>query len=169
MKTHVVTGNEAFNEAMLKEPPSAWSKAQLFVYAFSIVGFFCSTMNGYDGSLINNLLQNSWFKAKYNIQNDGLWAGIVSSMYQIGGVVALPFVGPSIDGFGRRIGMLIGALLIIVGTIIQGTSNSMGQFMGGRFLLGFGVSIAASAGPMYVVEINHPAFRGVVGGKYLFQ
>ncbi|KAH8734635.1 general substrate transporter [Ilyonectria robusta] len=166
VKTHVVTGNEAFNEAMLKEPPNAWSKAQLFVYAFSVVGFFCSTMNGYDGSLINNLLQNKWFKETYNIENDGLWAGIVSSMYQIGGVVALPFVGPSIDGFGRRVGMLIGALIIIVGTIIQGTSNSMGQFMGGRFLLGFGVSIAASAGPMYVVEINHPAFRGVVGAMY---
>lgn len=38
--------------------------------------------------------------------------------------------------------------------------------MGGRFLLGFGVSIAASAGPMYVVEINHPAYRGVVGAMY---
>ncbi|KAH7155677.1 general substrate transporter [Dactylonectria estremocensis] len=151
---------------MLKEPPSAWSKAQLLVYAFSIVGFFCSTMNGYDGSLINNLLQNTAFREKYHVENDGLWAGIVSSMYQIGGVVALPFVGPSIDGFGRRIGMLIGALIIIVGTIIQGTSNSQGQFMGGRFLLGFGVSIAASAGPMYVVEINHPAFRGVVGAMY---
>jgi sugar porter (SP) family MFS transporter len=38
--------------------------------------------------------------------------------------------------------------------------------MGGRFLLGFGVSIAASAGPMYVIEINHPAYRGVVGAMY---
>jgi len=59
--------------------------------------------------------------------------------------------------------MMIGALLIIIGTIIQGTSHEAGQFMGGRFLLGFGVSIAAAAGPMYVVEINHPAYRGVVG------
>lgn len=159
-----MAGNEAFNEAMLKEPPNAWSKQMILIYLFSLIGFFCSTMNGYDGSLINNLLQNKWFKEKYVVENDGLWAGIVSSMYQIGGIVALPFVGPSIDGFGRRIGMFIGAGTIIIGTIIQGTSNGMGQFMGGRFLLGFGVSIAASAGPMYVVEINHPAFRGVVGG-----
>lgn len=87
-------------------------------------------------------------------------------MYQIGGVVALPFVGPAIDGWGRRIGMIIGAGLIVLGTIIQGTSQGASAFMGGRFLLGFGVSIAASAGPMYVVEINHPAFRGVVGAMY---
>lgn len=87
-------------------------------------------------------------------------------MYQIGGVVALPFVGPALDTWGRRVGMLIGATCIILGTIIQGTAHNVGQFMGGRFLLGFGVSIAASAGPMYVVEINHPAYRGTVGAMY---
>ncbi|KAL7947770.1 general substrate transporter [Trichoderma barbatum] len=166
IQTKVVSGHTAFEEAMLKEPPRAWTKAQIMIYSFSIIAFFCSTMNGYDGSLINNLLQNPWFNEKYTVENKGIWAGIVSSMYQIGGVVALPFVGPAIDGFGRRVGMLIGAGLIVIGTIIQGLSNAQGQFMGGRFLLGFGVSIAAAAGPMYVVEINHPAYRGRVGAMY---
>jgi sugar porter (SP) family MFS transporter len=166
VETVVVRGNEAYNEALLKEPPSAWTKAQIFLYAFSIVGFFCSTMNGYDGSLINNLLQNPYFKEAYNVDSSGVWTGIVSSMYQIGGVVALPFVGPAIDTWGRRYGMFIGAMTIVLGTIIQGVSHSRGQFMGGRFLLGFGVSIAAAAGPMYVVEINHPAYRGRVGAMY---
>jgi sugar porter (SP) family MFS transporter len=151
---------------MTKEPPSAWTKAQIMIYAFSVIGFFCSTMNGYDGSLINNLLQNKAFKEYYGVQSSGIWAGIVSSMYQIGGVVALPFVGPAIDTWGRRVGMVIGAGLVILGTIIQGTSHASQAFMGGRFLLGFGVSIAAAAGPMYVVEINHPAFRGTVGAMY---
>ncbi|KAL7963105.1 general substrate transporter [Trichoderma compactum] len=166
LQTKVVSGHTAFQEAMMKEPPRAWTTAQLLIYSFSIVAFFCSTMNGYDGSLINNLLQNPWFQAKYTSGNDGIWAGIVSSMYQIGGVVALPFVGPAIDGFGRRVGMLLGAGFIVIGTIVQGVSHSQGQFMGGRFLLGFGVSIAAAAGPMYVVEINHPAYRGRVGAMY---
>lgn len=123
-------------------------------------------MNGYDGSLINNLLMNPAFRDKYNVENDGIWAGIVSSMYQIGGVSALPFVGPGVDTWGRRVGMFLGGAIVIIGTIIQGTSNTAGPFMGGRFLLGFGVSIAAAAGPMYVVEINHPAYRGVVGAFY---
>lgn len=60
--------------------------------------------------------------------------------------------------------MFIGSFLIMMGTIITGTTinnASIGQFMGGRFLLGFGVSIVSSAGPIYVVEISHPAFRGV--------
>ncbi|KAH7231516.1 general substrate transporter [Fusarium solani] len=166
IETKVVGGHEAFQKAMIQDPPYAWSRGQLFIYLFSLVGFLCSTMNGYDGSLINNLLQNPWFREKYGVDNSGIWAGIVSSMYQIGGVVALPFVGPVIDGFGRRWGMFSGAALIVVGTVIQGLSHNAGGFMGGRFLLGFGVSIAASAGPMYVVELNHPAYRGRVGAMY---
>lgn len=167
IETKIVKGNEAYNEAMIKEPPSAWTRGQIMVYMFSLVGFFCSTCNGYDGSLINNLLQNPWFQEQYGVEEDGIWAGIVSSMYQIGGIVALPFVGPVLDGYGRRIGMGSGALIIIIGTIVQGVSNEAGQFMGGRFLLGFGVSLVASAGPMYVIEINHPAYRGVLGGMSL--
>lgn len=90
-------------------------------------------------------------------------------MYQIGNVVAIPFIGPAIDTWGRRAGMFIGAATIVIGVIVQAcciNTASVDQFMGGRFLLGFGVGIMAAAGPTYVVEIAHPAYRGVVGGLY---
>lgn len=86
-------------------------------------------------------------------------------MYQIGAVVALPFAGPCIDGLGRRLGMVTGALLIVVGTIINGLTSENGsndQLKGGRFVLGFGVTIISAAGPIYVVETAHPAFRSVI-------
>jgi MFS family permease len=161
----IVKGNEAFNEAMLKEPPRPFTWRTFQLYSACFIGFFCATMNGYDGSLINNLLENDWFLSYYNGADDGIWAGIVTSMYQIGGVVSLPFVGPAADTFGRRFGMWVGCACIIIGTIIQGVATSsegVRQFMGGRFLLGFGVNIASAAGPMYVVEVSHPAYRGIV-------
>lgn len=165
VEIRIIRGNEAFNEAMLREPPRpfTWNTCQL--YAACFIGFFCATMNGYDGSLINNLLANQRFLDFYGGSNDGIWAGIVTSMYQIGGVVSLPFIGPSADTYGRRFGMWIGCVLIIVGTIVQGVAtheNGVKQFMGGRFLLGFGVNVASAAGPMYVVEVSHPAYRGIV-------
>ncbi|MCJ1292929.1 hypothetical protein MMC34_004482 [Xylographa carneopallida] len=165
----VVTGDETFNQAMLKEPPRPFSSAALLLYAFSLVGFFCSTTNGYDGSLFGTLLANKAFTGFFNVQDVGIWTGIVTSMYQIGSVVAIPFIGPAIDTFGRKFGMFIAAFIIVLGVIIQGTCSmtaSVGQFMGGRFLLGFGVGIIGSAGPIYVVEISHPAHRGVVTGLY---
>jgi MFS family permease len=86
-------------------------------------------------------------------------------MYQIGAVTALPFAGPIIDSFGRRAGMVSGALLIVLGTIVNGlttTNGSNAQLKGGRYLLGFGVTIISAAGPIYVVETAHPAYRSVV-------
>ncbi|KAF2140766.1 uncharacterized protein K452DRAFT_50984 [Aplosporella prunicola CBS 121167] len=164
-----ITGTEAYNEAMLKEPPRPFSGRSMVLYLCCLVGFFCSTMNGYDGSLLNGLLMNKDFKAFFHGSEDGIWAGIVTSMYQIGSVVALPFVGPAIDSCGRKGGMFIGAAAIIAGTLINATTwwtASVGQFEAGRFVLGFGVSIASSAGPMYVVETTHPAYRGVVTALY---
>lgn len=38
--------------------------------------------------------------------------------------------------------------------------------MAGRFLLGFGVAICATAGPSYVSEMAHPAYRGAMTGLY---
>ncbi|KAF2087376.1 general substrate transporter [Saccharata proteae CBS 121410] len=154
---------------MLKEPPRPFSKQNLTLYMCSLVGFFCSTMNGYDGSLLNGLLINDNFTSFFHGADDGIWAGIVTSMYQIGAVVALPFVGPCIDRFGRKGGMFIGAMVIIIGTVINATTYwtaSIEQFEAGRFVLGFGVSITSAAGPMYVVETAHPAYRGKITALY---
>lgn len=163
----VVSGSEAFNEALIQEPPVLFHPTTLLLSLCLLVGFFCQTMNGFDGSLFNGLLANNIFLNHFHGADSGIWAGIVSAMYQIGGVSALPFVGPAIDTWGRRVGMFLGSLCIVLGTIVCGltiTNANVGQFMGGRFLLGFGVSIASAAGPIYVVETTHPAYRGVVTG-----
>ena len=57
----------------------------------------------------------------------------------------------------------------MLGTLIQGTTiytHSLSQFMVGRFLLGFGAQLATCGGPIYVAEMAHPAYRGVVTGLY---
>ncbi|KAF7919333.1 uncharacterized protein EAE97_011665 [Botrytis byssoidea] len=166
----VVKGDETSAQAMLKEPSKTWSGRSFILYACALVAFFCSTCNGFDGSMFNSLLAMEQFRTYFNVANDGTWTGIVTSMYSIGSVVAIPFIGPAIDTWGRKVGIYIGASSIVLGTIVQSTtlhsSNVIGQFMGGRFLLGFGVGIVASAGPMYVVEISHPAHRDVVTAFY---
>jgi len=91
----IINGSEAIAEALLKEPPKRFSSHALVLYLCASVGFFCSTCNGFDGSMFNALLTNDAFKEYYHVGSTGAWAGIVTSMYQIGGVVALPFIGPA--------------------------------------------------------------------------
>jgi hypothetical protein len=114
-------------------------------------------MNGFDGMLYGNLSANPIFLDFFNGSNTGVWQGITSAMYQIGGISALPFVGLCVDTWGRRVGMMIGSALVIIGCIINGTTEftaSVSQLMGGRFVLGFGVS-------MLILHPNPSITRGL--------
>lgn len=167
--TKLMQGDDNFAQALFKEPPIPFNAIAIQLYLISLIGFFCSTSNGFDSSLFGTLLANETFQDFMNVGNVGIGAGIVTSMNQIGGVAALPFIGPFIDTWGRRAGMFIGGLIIVVGVIIQGTcvaNHNVHQFMGGRFFMGMGVSIISAAGPCYVVEVSHPAYRGVVTALY---
>jgi MFS family permease len=67
---------------------------------------------------------------------------------------------------GRKWGMFLGSSVIIFGTVIQATCKTLAQFMVGRFILGFGVAITSAAGPAYVSEMAHPAYRGIMTGMF---
>src|SRR4051812_3714788 len=96
----------------------------------------------------------------------GSGTGLVFAMYNIGSVAAVFFTGPVNDYFGRRWGMFVGAVVVIIGTCIQAPSTSTGQFLAGRFLLGFGVSFCCVSAPCYVSEMAHPKWRGTLTGLY---
>lgn len=169
-KSHLaVEEHMTIEEARKIEPTRLFSRAMLPLNLACLLGFLNSTINGYDGSLMNALLSNNQFRQFFGSSNVGIRAGILTGIYQVGGVSALPFVGPLTDTWGRRMGMLIGAVIIMMGTIIAATTSvnpSLGQFLAGRFFLGFGYTVCSSAGPTYVVEISHPAYRGVQTGVY---
>lgn len=71
--------------------------------------------------------------------------------------------------------MFHGAVILIAGACIQGFAYSGPQggdrsmFMVGRFLTGFGIATCQTAGPSYVAEMSHPAWRGVLTGLYNCQ
>lgn len=92
-------------------------------------------------------------------KTSGSTTGIVFAIYNIGSIPAVFFTGPVNDYWGRRMGMFIGALIIVIGTCIQAPSVNRGMFLAGRFILGFGVSFCSVSAPCYVSEIAHPAWR----------
>lgn len=101
-------------------------------------------VNGYDGSLMGAINAMDQFHDRFGTKNTGGRIGFVFAIYTIGNIVGSFGAGPVADKWGRRWGMLTGALLIVLGTCISATSQSLSQFMGGRFVLGVGVSFSAS-------------------------
>ncbi|KAL2871588.1 putative MFS lactose permease [Aspergillus lucknowensis] len=160
--------NAALHIATLRAKPRLLSKSMLKLYWCIAVACLNSCINGYDGSLMGSINSYRQYREYFGFDPDEgtPTTGVVYAIYTIGNIVGSFFAGPFTDFRGRRVGMAIGALWIIVGTIVQATCHNLGGFMAGRFLLGFGVATSATAGPAYVSEIAHPAYRGAMTGLY---
>lgn len=80
-------------------------------------------------------------------------------------MAAAPFVWLA-DWKGRRPTIFIGCLGVCIGSVITATSPTLGGFIAGRFLLSFFSTIAATAAPLYLIEIAPPQYRGTMAGMY---
>jgi MFS family permease len=130
------------------------------------IGYLVSTLNGFDSSLMGAINAMPAYQRTFGLSGAGSSTGIIFIIYNCGQIAAFPFCGFLADGYGRRICILVGCILVIVGTAVQATAHTTGHFIGGRFVLGFGASIASAAGPAYTVELAHPAYRGTMAGMY---
>jgi MFS family permease len=81
-------------------------------------------------------------------------------------MVGAPFAAVLSDRYGRRKAMFSGGMVIILGMIIAVTTKSLAQFVVGRFVLGFGISIMTVGAPAYSIEIAPPHWRGRCTGEY---
>ncbi|KAH7195216.1 major facilitator superfamily domain-containing protein [Fusarium oxysporum] len=145
---------------------SPWTVGMFRLYLVLACAYLCGCLNGYDGSLMGGLNGMESYQNYFGMVVADSSTGIVFAMYNIGSVAAVFFTGPVNDYFGRRWGMFVGALLIIVGTCVQAPSTHRGQFLAGRFVLGFGVSFCCVSAPCYVSEMAHPHWRGTLTGLY---
>lgn len=85
---------------------------------------------------MGSLLPIQQFRDTFGSGMVGSQASLIQGMYTIGGVCALPFVGFCLDNWGRRFGMFLGSVVVILGTILGGTANEMDQLLASRFFLG---------------------------------
>lgn len=123
-------------------------------------------MNGFDGSLMGSINAMPEYHKTFGLDGAGSNTGIIFIIYNLGQVAAFPLCGLMADKWGRRWAIFLGCFTVVVGTAIQTPASTKGQFMAGRFILGFGAAIAQSNGPVYIVELAHPAFRGMQAGMY---
>ncbi|RDW75472.1 putative lactose permease [Coleophoma cylindrospora] len=156
----------ALAAAIEAQKPSLLSKNMFKLYFIMAVGYLVSTMNGFDSSLMGAINAMTPYQETFGLSGAGASTGLVFIIYNLGQIAAFPFCGFLADGYGRRICIFVGCLIVLVGTAIQASSHKMSVFMGGRFLLGLGASLASAAGPAYTVELAHPAYRGTMAGMY---
>lgn len=77
---------------------------------------------------------------------------IVASFLLASWLGCVTAASPWSDRVGRRIWVMAGAAVQIIGTIISASSYSVGQLIAGRVLIGVGNGFVVSTGPVYVAE-----------------
>ncbi|TDZ15771.1 Lactose permease [Colletotrichum orbiculare MAFF 240422] len=156
----------ALAAALAEKKPNIWSPNMLKLYFIMAIGYLVSTMNGFDSSLMGAINAMPYYQQSFGLSGAGSTTGIVFMIYNVGQICSFPFCGLIADGYGRRLCIFVGCFIVLIGTAIQTPANNLGQFVAGRFILGFGASLASAAGPAYIVELAHPAYRGFMAGMY---
>ncbi|EPE26367.1 MFS general substrate transporter [Glarea lozoyensis ATCC 20868] len=164
--TQVQASSVALAAAVAAQKPSLLSKNMIKLYMIMSIGYLVSTLNGFDSSLMGSINAMKPYQQTMGLSGEGSSTGIVFIIYNLGQIAAFPFCGFLADGYGRRVCIFVGCLIVVIGTAVQATANDKEHYMGGRFILGLGASLASAAGPAYVVELAHPAYRGTMAGMY---
>lgn len=124
-----------------------------------------SATNGYDGSMMNGLQTLEPWQEYFNHPAKSR-LGILTAIMSAGSICAIPFVPYTVDYLGRRMGILIGCLIMVLGVILQSAARNFSMFIAGRFFVGFGVAIAHGASPLLITELVHPQHRAIFTAIY---
>ncbi|KNZ73258.1 putative quinate permease [Termitomyces sp. J132] len=143
------------------------------VYSAAMISAFAAVMIGYDAAFIGTSIALLSFKAEFGLDKVSaskfaLISANIVSLYQsfFGSIFGYPL------GFfyGRKVGLLVSAIVFCIGVILQvvasRSNTGLGIIYAGRVIVGLAIGAASNLAPIYVAEISPPAIRGRLIGLY---
>ncbi|KAK7217755.1 hypothetical protein V2G26_005758 [Clonostachys chloroleuca] len=131
--------------------------------------------SGFDSQLINTLqfaqpfhnylgggrqIINSEGKPEYAIEPGML--GFVNSSYQLGSIFAVPIAPWFAQRYGRRWSIMLGSLIMVFGSLLQGFAQHIAMYIIARMVLGVGILFCIISGAALIGELGHPKERPIL-------
>ncbi|KAI1425053.1 MFS sugar transporter-like protein [Xylaria sp. FL1777] len=133
---------------------------QFLVGVFASVG---SVLYGYDLGVIAGVIGSSAYADRF--QTNAAQNGAVVSLFTGGAFFGAGLAGLAGDHLGRRLTIMMGALIFILGGGLQTGAQTINFLYAGRSLAGAGVGFLT----MIIREISHPSIRGRVTSLQQFM
>jgi sugar porter (SP) family MFS transporter len=111
---------------------------------------------GYDTGVIASALL--FIEPQFGLSSFG--SGLVVAAVPIGAVFGAAFAGRLTDTYGRRLMILISAVVFILGALGSAAAGSEEVLVIARVFVGVAIGIASAAAPVYISEVAPPAVRG---------
>jgi sugar porter (SP) family MFS transporter len=97
----------------------------------------------------------------------GATLGLFNAAYPLGGIVGVFFISPVADRWGRQWGLFLGAIVGLLGAVLQGAAQNIAMFVVSRLIIGSGSVIVAGVGAPWITEIAHPSHRATATALFL--
>jgi len=138
--------------------PTYWGQSgrmlQVLVTIVAVTDFL---LFGYDQGVMSGIISAPAFVEAFPQVENSTYEGFVVSIYAVGCFLGACFIFAFGDKLGRRKSIFLGAVIMIVGVIIQiacvpPNGGATAQFIVGRCITGVGNGINTSTIPTYQAE-----------------
>ena len=86
--------------------------------------------------------------------------GTLVSLYDVGAVFGAIGAAFTAEPIGRKQALILGTVVLMIGTILMGSAFGRAQFIVARILTGMGIGYITSVTPVYQSEVSKAAHRG---------
>lgn len=113
---------------------------------------------------MTDVIGSPHFLRYFNTTNTSSIIGAINSTFNGGAVFGSLMGGFTMDRFGRKMTIQMGALICMVGAILQAAAVNLGMMLVGRIMAGWAVGLLSMSVPVYQSECAHPKIRGLIVG-----
>ncbi|EAU82583.1 hexose transporter [Coprinopsis cinerea okayama7 len=153
---------------LVAQDPTPWYKKPNLRMLYIIFIPTClgvEMTSGFDSSMMNGLQAvDSW--DQYFNQPRSALLGLMSAIYSLGAIAAVPFVPWVTDKWGRRFAIFFGSVIMVIGAVIQTASQNFAMFVISRFIMGIGIVFAIVAASSLIGELSYPRERAIMGSLF---
>ncbi len=131
-------------------------RKSFWLYSMVLFASLSGLLSGFDTGVISGAML--YIEQTFEMSSE--LSGLLVSSVSIGAVIGALVNGFLVDKIGRKLILLLSALIFLLGSVFCAVSNTIFQLILSRVFLGSAVGIVSFAGPLYLSEISSKEKRG---------
>jgi MFS family permease len=96
----------------------------------------------------------------------GAWLGFINAIYWLGTGVSYPIAAWVANKYGRKLGVYIGYIFLVMATVLQTAAHNQITFVMARLFLGTASAWFGNSVPLLINEIAFPPHRGIANALF---